>query len=317
MMMSRFLLLFILCFAEIMLFGQHPNDRIYWTAQWSPDGKYLAVGANEEILIFDGQTYDKVKKFHDNVHVERLRWHPEKHFLAVADSGPQTRLINVDTDQTTYLKGESPNPSRAVVWNPEGTLVANADYEGVITIWDIDGTLVRHIPKESSKGYVAIDWHPSGNEIIALSEFIMVYNLDGTLLKKIPHREEKVLMLCVEWHPSGDFLVIGDYGDNDFGYPPLLQFWDREFNQIKTIRQSKGEYRNMDWTSDGMLLATASDALRIWSRGGELIAEGPSSDDYLWGVGWSPDGKSLVTSSTLGKIQIWNKDARMVRELEW
>ncbi len=317
MMMSRYLLLFILCLAEFMLFGQPPKDLIYWTAQWSPDGKYLAIGANEEILIFDGQTFEKVKKYHDDAHVERVRWHPDKNILAVADTGPYTRLIDVYTDQTTYLKGEHPNPSRAVVWNPEGTMIANADYEGVTTIWDIDGKKLRAIPKENSKGYVAIDWHPLGKEIIALSEFIRVYDQDGNLLKKIAHRDEKVLMLCVEWHPSGDFFVIGDYGDYDFGYPPLLRFWDREFNLIKTVRHSKAEYRNLDWSPDAEKLATASDALRIWSKGGELIAESTSSDDYLWGIGWRPDGKYLVTSSSLGKIQIWNKDAQLVRELEW
>jgi WD40 repeat protein len=42
--------------------------------------------------------------------------------------------------------------------------------------------------------------------------------------------------------------------------------------------------------------ATASDALRIWDSDGNLIAEG-LSDDNLWGVDWSPDGKHIITSS--------------------
>lgn len=315
--MLRFYFLTFLILAEITSYAQGTFDQIYWSARWSPNGKYLAVGACEEILIFDGQTLEYLKKYHDDAHVERVRWHPRKPLLAVADTGPHTRLIDVETDQTVYLRGNGANPSRAVAWNHEGTLVAVADYEGVITVWDIQGQLVRSIPKETSKGYVALDWHPARNEIIALSESIRIYDLEGNLVKKDRHREEEVLMLCVEWHPSGEFFAIGDYGDHDKPYPPLLQFWNENLEKTRTNRHSRAEFRNMHWSPDGDKLATASDALRIWSREGKILAAGPSGEDYLWGVGWSPDGTRIVTSSTFGRIQIWDNKANLIRELEW
>jgi WD40 repeat protein len=77
---------------------------------------------------------------------------------------------------------------------------------------------------------------------------------------------------------------------------------------------SKAEYRNVSWTADGTKLATASDALRIWSAEGELLAEG-LSDDHLWGVDWSPDGQWIVTSSLHGYITIWDQQARRIKNL--
>ena len=80
-------------------------------------------------------------------------------------------------------------------------------------------------------------------------------------------------MLCVEWHPSGELFVTGDYGDYDNNYPPLLQFWTSEGKKIKTIEKSKAEFRNLKWSKDGTLLATASENIRLWDRNWNLISE--------------------------------------------
>lgn len=123
-------------------------------------------------------------------------------------------------------------------------------------------------------------------------------------------------MLCVKWHKSGDFFVIGDYGDKDRDYRALLQYWNSNGTLIKEIDISRSEYRNLSWTALGDKLATASDALRIWTKDGSLIAEGLSPDN-LWGVDWSPDGKYIVTSSFEGHIKIWDSDAVLLKELEY
>ena len=62
-------------------------------------------------------------------------------------------------------------------------------------------------------------------------------------------------------------------------------------------------------------MATASEALRIWSKEGELIIS-RESDDLLWRVDWSDDGQGIVTSSESGKIIIWDKNANIIQELD-
>ena len=123
-------------------------------------------------------------------------------------------------------------------------------------------------------------------------------------------------MLCVSWHESGEFFVIGDYGDNYHPHKPLLQFWNADGTLRSQSDISKAEYRNISWSHNGKKLATASDALRIWSKRGKLLVEGPSSDDLLWGVDWSPSGKYIVTSSIKGNIVLWDRKGRFVRALE-
>ncbi|MFZ6023394.1 MAG: hypothetical protein ACOYVG_02950 [Bacteroidota bacterium] len=93
------------------------------------------------------------------------------------------------------------------------------------------------------------------------------------MVKKIvtlKHREEPTGILSVEWHPSGNFFVSGDYGHDGEAVHSLLQYWTPEGKLFKTSKGSKMEYRDLQWNQDGTLLATASDKLRIWTKEGEL-----------------------------------------------
>lgn len=297
------------------LISQEFNTQ--WTANWSHDGKYIAVGGVDKFIkIFDGTTFQLIKKINVGDEIYRLRWHPQKNILAVAAWGQGSRLIDLEKNQTILFKGLDNIGGRSIAWHKKKKLIAIADYEGLISIWNYKGNLIRTIPKDNTKSYVAVDWHPQKKEIIALDDYIRVYNTKGQLLKKLNHRKEKVLMLCIQWHPSGDFFVIGDYGDYQYQYPALLQFWTSDYNKIKEIKLSKAEYRNISWNKDATKLATASEALRIWSANGELLHEGKSKD-LLWGVDWNPNGQYIITSSIEGYIKIWNKNAKLVKELDY
>lgn len=299
-------------------FGQdQDNSKILWSANWSHDGKYIAVGGvDKKIRIWDGETFELAKIYDNQTEIQRMSWHPTSNLLAIAAIGDGSKIIDIEQDSILPLKGDKGYGSRSIAWNHTGDLLANADYQGEITIWTKDGELIRTIEKENTISNVAVDWHPTKNELIVLSELIRIYDAHGNLLKKFKHRKEDVLMLCVKWHKSGDFYVLGDYGDNYKDYKPLLQFWDSNDTLIKEIDVSRSEYRNLSWTSDGTKLATASDALRIWTKNGDLLAEG-FSEDNLWGVDWSPDGKYIITSSQNGSIKIWDNKANVVRELSY
>jgi WD40 repeat protein len=290
-------------------------SKILWTANWSYDNKYIAVGGNDKkIRIYDGETFELKKVYNNHTGIQRMSWHPHSNLLAVAANDDGSKIIDIEKDSIIQFKGDKGYGSRSIAWNYSGDLLANADYEGEITIWTKHGELIRAIKKENTISNVAIDWHPTKNRFIVLSELIRIYDSEGNLLSKFRHRKEQVLMLCVKWHKTGKYFVLGDYGDHDFNYKPLLQFWKADGTLVKESDVSKKEYRNMSWTQDGKKLATASDALRVWNNDGNLIAEG-LSEDKLWGVDWSPDGKFIVTSSHNGHIRVWDSNANFIKEL--
>jgi WD40 repeat protein len=299
-------------------FAQNQDiNKSLWTANWSNDGKYIAVGGlDKKVRIFSGKSFDLIKVFENNTQIQRMSWHPFSNLLAIAAVDDGSKLIDVEKDSIIQFKGEKGYGSRAIAWNYTGDLLANADYEGEITVWTKYGELVRTIKKDNTISNVAIDWHPNKNEFIVLSELVRIYDSKGNLMNKFKHRKEDVLLLCVKWHKSGEFFVLGDYGDHDKNYKPFLQYWKSNGTLIRELNVSKSEYRNISWAKDADRFATASDALRIWGKDGKLIAEG-ASEDKLMGVDWSPDGKFIITSSQYGHIKVWDNKANLIQELSY
>jgi len=293
--------------------AQHSIEKqILWTADFSSDGKMIAIGGNVDSLkIYKTKNLGLIKFFPIANTITCATWHPHKNILAVGTQGASDTpfIIDVETGKKKELSGVSPDGARGVDWNSTGEYLAIADNDGQISIYDIDGHLIRKISHENTKSITAIDWHPKKNIFVTVGDKIRIFDIDGTLLKTISHRKEETLLLTVAWHPSGSFFATGDYGEVEKGYLSFLQFWSEYGDLLMTNAFSKGEYRNMRWNRKGTKLATASDALRIWDKKGNLLAEG-ISEDYLWGLSWQKKGHRIVTSSKKQEVVLWDSKGR-------
>lgn len=320
-MTKRIKILAILNFLIIVLsnqtFGQNTSKKeILWTTDWSPNGKYVAIGGNVDTLkIYRETNLKPYKSFPVKKTITRIKWHPSLNIIAVTTqmSEEKSFILNLETNEKIELSGISTDGARGIDWNYMGEYLAVADNDGQILIYDIKGKLLRKFVNENTKSITAIDWHPRKNILVTVGDRIRFFDIEGNLLKSIKHRQEDVLLLSIAWHISGDFFVTGDYGDEK--NKSLLQYWNEQGVLIKTIDISKGEYRNLVWNIKGDRLASASDALRIWDKNGNLISIG-NSIDYLWGVSWNKKGSRIITSSMEQRIILWNKKAKRIMTIE-
>ena len=311
---SFFLFLFVLILGALNLSAQtNAGKEILWTADWSPNGKYYVYGGNiDSLKIYKA----KSNELHSYVLVKntitRAVWHPKKNIIAVTTqfSSDAPFLLNVDTGTKIELEGITSEGSRAADWNATGEFLAIGDNDGQISIYTSTGELVKRFPNENSRSITAIDWHPTKNIFITVSEKIRIFDIDGKMLNSIKTRQEDILMLSVAWHKSGKFFVTGDYGDDKT--KTLLQYWNEEGQLMRSIDISKGEIRNLRWNKKGTRVASSSDALRIWDIHGNLIFEG-KSPDYLWGLAWNKRGNKIITTSLEQRVFIWKlgKDGRL------
>jgi len=311
----------IIHFLIIILFnhalGQNTlSKEILWTTDWSPNGKYIAIGGNVDTLkIYKESNLEVYKSFPVKNTITRIKWHPSLNIIVVTTqmSDEKSFILNVETNEKIELNGISEEGARGIDWNYTGEYFAIADNGGQILIFDIKGKLIRKFVNESTKSITAIDWHPKKNMLTTVTDKIRFFDIEGNLLKSIKHRQEEVMLLSIAWHKSGDFFVTGDYGDEKD--KSLLQYWSEQGELIRSIDLSKAEYRNLAWNPKGDRLASASDALRIWDTKGNLISEG-NSKDYLWGVSWNGNGKRIITSSMEQRIILWNKKAQRIMTIE-
>ena len=294
------------------------QKNILWTTDWSPNGKYIAIGGNiDTIKIYNENNLTIHKAIPIKNTITRIKWHPTKNVIAIAtqNSPDKSTIINLDNNNKIELLGISSEGVRGIDWNYSGEYLAVADNGGQILIYNIKGELIKKFQHQANsfKSITAVDWHPFKNILTTVGEDIRMFDIEGNLLKAIKHRPEKVLLLSIAWHKSGNFFVTGDYGDEK--NKSLLQYWNEQGELLKSIDSSKGEYRNLTWNKKGDKLATASDALRIWDIKGNLISEG-NSKDYLWAVSWNKQGNKIITSSMEQRIILWNKHAEKIMVIE-
>ena len=287
-----------------------------WTANWKPDGGRIVAGGTQDTLrVFSDGDYKLLKNYRKDGTITKTKWHPYSNILAIAMQEGKSRslIFNFNKDKRIELDSLDEFDARAIGWNNSGNLLAVGDYSGILTIYDIVGEIVKRIDLDE-KGLIGLDWHPGKNLIAIVGERIALYDFDNDTAISIQPRKQEILMLCVAWHPSGDLFVTGDYGDFEKDYPPLLQFWNSKGEKIQDIEKSRAEYRNLRWSKDGKLLATASDFIRLWTKEGVLVRE-KKSENLLWGIDWNNEGNKIVTSDEKGKITVWHKNLNQISKL--
>ena len=310
---------FLIIVLSTQIFGQNTlTKEILWTTDWSPNGKYIAIGGNVDSLkIYNKGNLKIQKSIPVKNTITRIKWHPSINIIAVTTqmSNEKSFIFNFETNEKIELSGISPDGARGIDWNYTGEYLAVADNDGQIFLYDIKGKLLRKFANEVNltKAITALDWHSKKNILTTVTDKIRFFDIEGNLLKSIRHRQENVMLLSIAWHKTGDFFVTGDYGDEK--NKSLLQYWSETGELLKTIDVSKGEYRNLAWNAKGDRLASASDALRIWGIKGNLISE-CNSKDYLWGVSWNEKGSRIITSSMEQRIILWNKKAERIMTFE-
>ncbi|MFY0672782.1 MAG: WD40 repeat domain-containing protein [Bacteroidia bacterium] len=289
----------------------------YWAVDWHPSKDQIVVGGMvDKVRVISTTDYEVMKEIPFPGTVTKTKWHPSENKLAISvqDRKSFTSIIDLETDESIKLDSVCADGARAIDWNTQGDLLAVGDYEGVITFFDAKGNFIKNI-NTGQRSIIGMDWHPNQNLVAAIGEKITIYNYENDSMYHINDREEEieVLMLCVAWHPSGKFFVTGDYGDFQNDYPPLLQYWSYNGDKIKSIIESKAEYRNVAWAHNGEVLATASEKIRLWDTEGNLIAEN-ENPARLWGIDWNSNGTQIVATDEQCKIIFWDDNLNRLIE---
>lgn len=308
---------------------KNPTQFIYdesinmqlWTAQWSPDDKYIAIaGVDSTLRIYHAKNLKLYQSWPIDTWIHKVAWHPSGKTLAIATSNKYIALLDFESGLFSFLTGTG--GSRAMGWNHDGTLLAVADMEESIKIWNKDGVLITEVqspynPDIPGKTCLSLDWHPAENIFVVTNSQIYIMNEEGQILHVMNHSNPEAIILCASWHPSGSFFALGDYGfkSDDIHVPSLLHFWSRDGLLLKSLSGSKAEIRNLAWNNDGSKLASASDKLRIWSETGELLHESEQDgNNFLWGIDWNEKGTRIVTSHRFKSISIWDNKAKLIKK---
>ena len=311
-------------FALALLFAYpDKNTATAWTAGWSHDDKYVAVGNDQgELAIYETTHWKKVRSWkYKQTTITRLEWNPKQPILAIAGLSHSAEDTLVQLFDLTKMETMTTLPrslfGRALSWSPDGEKIAYVGNQGSISIFSKKGDHLKTLSFRNPRSLMDIDWHPHKNILVAVEEDIFLIDIDkDSLLATYDDGWKSKGILSTQWHPDGQFFVTGDYGHESEGKPSYIQYWALDGRRISQVKEGKAEYRNIRWSADGRYLAAATDGLLVLDKKANVIKKHKLGTENIWGVAWNKKGDRIISSDQGGYVRITDMEGKILHAFQ-
>lgn len=214
------------------------------------------------------------------------------------------RINFTDADLAQCIFNQAFDRLRAVVFSPDGKLLATGDATGNIWLWQTSNyqhiaTLVGHTAPVD-----AIAFSSDGHLLASGSDdnTIRLWDMNSERCLKIlrgHNREVKE----ITFNPSGQFLVSGSYD-------MTVRFWDVETSRCLNVLQGHtAPLYKVALNSSGEILASSSDdtTIKLWDvKTGRLLHTLQGHPETAEPIAFSPIDEIVASGGFDGKIKLWD-----------
>jgi WD40 repeat protein/serine/threonine protein kinase len=192
-------------------------------------------------------------------------------------------------------------------FSPDGTRLAVGSRDGAVRIWRTDGGGEIAALRGHDGPILDASFSPDGARVVATGADgrIIVWPADGTgeplVLADLDERS-----IDASFTPDGEHLIASAISDGQ------VLMWQVDGRGEPVVLLEQDGLADNRLSPDGSRLVTLSNkdnAVRIWRLAGTeppTLLQGHSND--TWSVEFSPDGKSIVTTSWDFTVRIWDVD---------
>jgi WD40 repeat protein len=272
---------------------------------FSPDGKTLASGSSDStVSILEVSTGTELRTFKGAAYwVSSVAFSPDGKTLASGGFGT-VKLWDVSTGTELRNFGEG---AGTIAFSPDGKSLARASFDHTVKLWDVStGTELRTLKGHNPIGSVAFS--PDG-KTLAGAGFGAVKLWDVLTGREL--RTIKGLSDLVAFSPALN--TVATSAGLVLEQKKIVKLWDLSTGtELRTFERTFGGVRSLALSPNGTTLAIGlyGDSVELWdvSTGKPLrtLKQEEGSARGL-SVAFSPDGKSLATSSGNGHtVKLWD-----------
>jgi WD40 repeat protein len=288
---------------------------------FSPDGKLLAVGAYQQVQLWESGHRRPIAHFAGQVRALAFR---DSRTLAVADGVPgrsgSVSILDLETGAVTPVQ-QSKDEMLAVAFSPDGKLLATGGTDGVVRIYE--GNALKKELKSHTDWISGLAFSPDGKLLASASadRTVGVW-LTSTWTEEFqlptqPTEPVRSLAFSLE----GDLLAFATGGPDEHA----IRLWRTQgaFTEIDPTRPNMKTNLAQTRPSDtgacvplsivfvksqprSRMLAGCSDkTVRLLGNGGNPIATLNGPADWIYAVAATPDGQTIASASADGAVHFW------------
>jgi WD40 repeat protein len=262
---------------------------------WSQDGKTLAAGAPDGVLLLDPSSGRPKALLRTDSQVWGVAWSEDGVVAAASEDGAVRAWRGLRRIAEFNVRD---GPAFCVSWS--GRRLAAGYADGHVIVWNVERRRAVRTLTGHTAEVIAASWSPDGRRLASGS-------IDATV--RIRDRESETLtrpegadVNGVAWSPDGRRLAAA----NQDG---VVRVWDVDSRKVGLrLRGHEGWTRGIDWSPNGDLLASsgADGTVRIWdAESGKELRSVKAGGQEAWSVAWSPDGRRLASGDGDGTVGIW------------
>lgn len=304
---------------------QSESGGVYCVA-YSPDEQTMASGhADGKIILWDATNFQEIDQLHWHWReVFSLAFSPDGSTLASGSGDKYVLLWDISKREPSAYFFEHSSLVYSVAFSPDGSMLASGGRDRRVLLWDVksrhlEKTLVGHSAAIHSLAFNPLDSKrlASGSHDRAAIQWDMritqplAFYLTGFAQ---PEKTHQSFVNAVAFSPDGSSLVSG-------GEDGRLIFWDPRNYQMagESVTQTLG-IQALSFNPDGKIIATAgcgqwslaeqcqAGEIRLWDAQTRLPLGPPVTGhaDWVFSLGFSPDGKTLATGSRDHTVILWD-----------
>ena len=246
---------------------------------WSPDGKYLAEGRLQTVIIKDGETGAELTRLTGHAEqVRALAFSPDGALLAAGGGKPGETgevLIWRAADWTRAATlGEHRDSVLAVAFSPDGKHLATASYDKTACVWSTHDWSIVHSFAEHVDAIYALAWSPESATLVTGAGDRTVKLWDVTEGKRLLTLSDATSAVhALAYAPDGRHIAAG-------AADKMIYVWD--------VAKSGAEFSQSGLTSGVLEHAT-------------FAHENP-----VLALAYGPKGERLYSAAQDGRIKAWD-----------
>jgi WD40 repeat protein/serine/threonine protein kinase len=295
-----------LCHQEIATLGD-PAHRVT-TAEWSPDGRQLAVGtAAEGVQIWDGDGHKPALRLPSPVGgANSISWNPDGSQIASAGADGVITIWSVkQQSEVARLHGHRNEVGR-VAWSPDSRKLVSAGADRTVRVWEpSDRAEIQRIPTPSLPR--SVGWNNDGTKVVvgmADGRVKVFESVSGQEVLDLGPNTGIGWRAAVAWSPDGKWLATG--GD-DHG----VRIWDATTGKlVRSLWGHASGIMSLAWSPDCEWLASATSGdgkIRVWDvKTGGIKRSFAGQLGGIRCLAWHPDGAWLASTGLDGTLKIWD-----------
>jgi WD40 repeat protein len=277
---------------------------------YSPDGKLLAVGTYQQVLLCDPATRTVTKVWSGHLDTVRsLAFSPDGKFLAAGGGASgalgQVRLWSVAEGKEVRAFGDHTDTVNGVAFSNDSKLIATASADRTVKLWEAATGKLSQTLRDHADAVSSVAFAPGG-KLLASSgndKSVKIWDIaSGKRLYSIGAHEEPVTDVC--FTTGGQLLSAST--------DKLAKLWNIGPESGGHVRNFGGHGATVfavTTSSDGQLAATASGdkTIRVWNVGnGGTTVTFSEPKDWCYAVRFSPDKKHLAAGTFDGQVFLWS-----------